>query len=64
MNKNMNNTENAVMMNKAEMREMYVKPECVVYAIEAEGVLCGSLDVDNDDFGGSWGSSSSRPSAW
>lgn len=61
MNKNMNNM-NETMKNEA-MNEMYVKPECTVYAIETEGVLCGSLNdvtVESDHFGGSFG----NPRGW
>jgi len=59
MNKNMNNM-NETMKNEV-MNEMYVKPECTVYAIETEGVLCGSdLTVESDRFGGSWG----NPRGW
>ena len=56
MNKNMNN------MNET-MNEIYVKPECTVYAIETEGVLCGSnpnMSVESDRFGGSFG----NPRGW
>lgn len=61
MNKNMNNM-NETMKNEA-MNEIYVKPECTVYAIETEGVLCGSnpnMSVESDRFGGSFG----NPRVW
>lgn len=61
MNKNMNNMNE--MMKNEVMNEMYVKPECTVYAIETEGVLCGSIPnatVESDRFGGSWG----NPREW
>lgn len=61
MNKNMNNM-NETMKNEA-MNEIYVKPECTVYAIETEGVLCGSnpnMSVESDRFGGSFG----NPRGW
>lgn len=62
MNKNINNM-NEVMKNEV-MNEMYVKPECTVYAIETEGVLCGSGEQSftpgENNFGGSWG----NPRGW
>lgn len=60
MNKNVNNGSE-MMKNDMDMREMYVKPECMVYSIETEGVLCASgMTVESDNFGGSFG----NPRGW
>lgn len=51
-------------MKNDKMKEIYIKPECMVYEMETEGVLCGSgnlsFEVEDDKFGGSFG----NPRGW